>query len=68
MALYWKVGLNRSPSGWLEWHLGQELPVMPRVAEFQADGDELEIILDSLRVASERVKNIEGGVMKGESK
>ena len=44
MALYIK-----KDGAWLEWHLGQKVPVLPNVIELQADGDELEVIIEALK-------------------
>jgi hypothetical protein len=41
-----------------QWHQGEDYPIaadeFPRVVTFQADGDELEILLDALKKCSKR--------------
>jgi len=58
--LYFKYSDNRgnwhhSPGG---WHIGEGLPTAQlesaRVVTFQADGDELQIILDALKRSSKK--------------
>ncbi len=37
---------------WHEWHVGEPVPKQfGRVVQFQADGDELDLIVDAMRAA-----------------
>jgi hypothetical protein len=54
MSLYIKFD-----KGWFEWHFGEPVPPMPsRVVTFQADGDELDMILSAMK------PNVSGGVVR----
>lgn len=49
MALHIKNGGMRALLPWVEWHTGEPLPEVGRVVTIQADGDELEVILNALK-------------------
>lgn len=54
MALYIRTGVigEVSDARWTSWHVGRHIPPLAnnsRVLTFQADGDELEIILRAMR-------------------
>ena len=45
---------NNEELGGIEWHVGEALPeIIGRVITFQADGDELECIVNALKATSE---------------
>lgn len=40
----------------MEWHIGEPVPPMARVVKFQADGDELNLLVDAMHIShGERV-------------
>lgn len=54
MVLYFKTGDGR----WLTWYFSEPLPgdELPRVLTIQCDGGERDLVLETLRSTSEKVK------------
>ena len=47
--LYIKTNAATAVSPYCTWHIGDPVPKVGRVVEFQADGDELELFLSAMK-------------------
>lgn len=57
----WAYAGNDIDSKWQEWHLESPGPILQASSmTFQADGDELQVILQALKAVGERVNGLQG--------
>jgi len=53
MSLFIAGGLAHDVINWTEWHIGEPIPVFDgRVITFQADGDELAVLIQAIKKSS----------------
>lgn len=48
MSLYVETKTTNGQMVRAEWHVGSPIPEMGRIVKFQADGDELDLIIDAM--------------------